>query len=520
MLQTEKTTSDGMLIRMARAIERVGNKIPHAAYLFLFLIVGISIISAICSFFGVSVTYSTTGNEGEIVDKTVTVYNMLSKEGLAGFLSNMLTNYKDLAILSQNIMLVMAFSLAEETGFFSALMRKCLLSAPKSITVYALAVIGICCNICGDAGMILACTLGAIVYKAIGRNPWVGAITGYAAAAAGYTANLLPASIDANLSNITQTVCDAMGIDYTIHAFSNYIFMVVATLVLAFVVTFISETFLVKMIGDRKTTPSPEELDKARPTPEENKGLRYSLITFAIFVVLLLIATVPTNGMLRNANGGLLPTSPLMSSIVPLIFLAFVILGCAYGVGSGVLKKSKDVPVMMAQGVARNSATWVVFFFVAQFLYVFNTSQLATVISVGGERFLRSIGLTGLPLMLVFIVIVAIINVFMYSASSKYLILAPIFVPMFANLGTNPAFTQLAYRIGDSCTNSITPLNACLIACVAILNNYRDPQYNKEEAGLGTIIAPVFVFCIGLLIGFMVLFVIFDLFNIPIGLAV
>lgn len=202
-----------------------------------------------------------------------------------------------------------------------------------------------------------------------------------------------------------------------------------------------------------------------------------------------------------------------------MVFIAFITLGVTFGIAGKVIKKSKDIPVMMAQGVAKNSSTWIVFFFVSQFLYMFNTSKLATVISVGGERFLRSVGLTGLPLMLLFIVIVSIINVFMYSASSKYLILAPIFVPMFSNLGIDPALTQLAYRIGDSCTNSITPLNACLIACVSILNSYRDEQYNHEEAGIGTIIAPTFVFCMALLVTFILLFIVFWYAKWPIGLG-
>ena len=518
-MSAQNKASEGWIMRMTRTVERVGNKMPHSAYLFLYLMIIICVASAICSFFDVGVTYTTIGKNGASVETTVKVYNILSKKGIADYLTKMLTEYKGLTLLAQNIMVVMSFSVAEESGFFSALMRKSLLSAPKSLVVYALCVIGVCCNICGDAGMILACSLGAIIFKAIGRNPWIGGITGYASCAAGYTANVIPASIDANLSNITQQVCDAMGINATVHVFSNYTFMVVSTFILALVCTVICETFLVKMMGDRKSAPTPEELDKARLSPEEGKGLRASGLAFLILTGLLLWATVPADGMLRNAQGQLLPRSPLMTALVPLLFIAFVVLGSVYGIASGSIKKSKDIPVMMATGVSKNSATWVVFFFVSQFLYMFNTSKLATVISVGGERLLRSIGLTGLPLMLIFIVAVAIINVFMYSASSKYLILAPIFVPMFANLGLDPAFTQLAYRIGDSCTNSITPLNACLIACVAILNSYRDERYNTEEAGIGTIIAPTFVFCMALLITFIVLFVIFWLGKFPIGIG-
>lgn len=367
--------------------------------------------------------------------------------------------------------------------------------------------------------MILSCSLGCIVYKAIGRNPWIGGITGYAACAAGYTANLLPASIDVNLSRITQDMCDTMGLDYTVHVFSNYVFMVVATFILAAVTTIISETFFVKMMGDRKSDPTPEELEKAKLSPAEKKGLRCSGIAFCVYAIILLIWTVPKNGWLRNADGGLVPSSPLMSGIVPLIFIAFLTLGISYGIGYGSIKNSRDIPLLMAEGIKKNAVVFVIFFFVAQFLYVFNTSQLATVISVSGERFLRSIGLTGLPLLVLFIILVAIINVFMYSASSKYLILAPIFVSMFANLGIDPAFTQLAYRIGDSCTNSITPLNACLVASVTILNQYRDERYSTEEAGLGTIIAPTFIVCMAMVVTFIIQFIVFYVFNLPIGLG-
>lgn len=519
MTSTHNTSSDGWIMRMTRTVERVGNKMPHSAYLFLYLMIIICVASAVCSALGISVTYTTIGKNGAAVENTVKVFNLLSKAGISDYLTKMLTEYKALTLLSQNIMLVMAFSVAEESGFFSALMRKTLLSAPQAAVVYALCVIGVCCNICGDAGMILACSLGAITFKAIGRNPWIGGITGYASCAAGYTANVIPASIDANLANITQQVCDAMGIGVSVHVLSNYTFMVVSTFVLAAVCTVVCETFLVKMMGDRKGASTPEELDKASLIPDEEKGLRASGIAFLIFIALLLLATVPSDGMLRNADGTLLPKSPLMTAIVPLVFIAFITLGVTFGIAGKVIKKSKDIPVMMAQGVAKNSSTWIVFFFVSQFLYMFNTSKLATVISVGGERFLRSVGLTGLPLMLLFIVIVSIINVFMYSASSKYLILAPIFVPMFSNLGIDPALTQLAYRIGDSCTNSITPLNACLIACVSILNSYRDEQYNHEEAGIGTIIAPTFVFCMALLVTFILLFIVFWYAKWPIGLG-
>lgn len=527
MLKTKKQTGEyGWLIKFTKNIERVGNRMPHPVYLFLFLTVVIMIASALCAAGGVSVM-TTTIVEGKEVQKEVAVVSMLSAKGFAGFFSNMWSSYSNLSTLSLLIMVVMGMSVAEHSGFFSAVLRKSLLAAPRSVVTYALCVVGICANICGDAGMILGASLGCLIYKAIGRNPWVGGITGYASAAAGYTANLIPASVDANLSSITMNLVTTMNIInpatgalYNVHALSNYIFMIVSTFVLAAVVAVTSETYLVKFFGDEKVKPTPEELEKARPTAAENKGLKYASIAFLFLLVLTVWASLP-GMMLRNADNKLLPTSPLMSSVIPLIFIFFTTIGSAYGIGAGVIKKSGDIPKLMIKGVSEMSSMWVIFFFVAQMLYVFNNSNLATVISVMGENFLRSIGLIDLRLLLVFSIIVMFINLFMYSASAKWLLLSPVFIPMFANLGIHPAITQIAYRMGDSCTNSITPLNACLIATVAILNKNKDPRFQGDdvEAGVGTVISTVFVFCMAMFVAFLALFSIFWIFNIPYGIG-
>lgn len=499
-------------------IERAGNKMPHPTILFLILTLIILVASFI--FQGKSVTFLAPGDDGKMVEKTVEVVNLLTKRGIGDFIANILTNYKNLSTLTLLMVVIMGESVAENSGFFSAILRKSLLNTPRKVVTYALGVIGICANICGDAGMILGATLGAIIYSSIGRNPWIGIITGYAAAAAGYTANLIPASVDANLASITQQMLDTAGLPYQVHALSNYVFMVVSTFILAGVVAFISEKFLVPFFGDKHGKLSPEELEKAALTPEEERGVKHAKIAALIILALMLLATVPKDAMLRNPdNGQLVPKSPLMSALVPLIFLIFTAIGSAYGFGSGKFKSAKDVMFTMRDGLAENSMIWVIFFFVSQMLYAFNKSNLATMIAVNGEQFLKSRGFVGLPLMLTFILIVALINLFMYSASAKWLLLAPIFIPMFTNLGIHPALTQLAYRIGDSCTNSITPLNVCLVATVEILNKYRDPNLNKDPAGVGTIISTVFVFAIGLLISFMILFSIFWVLGLPIGVA-
>lgn len=512
MKKEKNSSSQGGLIRFAKGIERVGNKLPHPVYLFLGLTLIFMILSAIFS--GVTVTY--TGAEGEA---TASVINMFSKKALSTFIGSIQNNYKNLATLSLILLVAIGESVAEYSGFFEALIRKSLLSCPKALITFVLALIGICGNIAGDAGPVLTCTLGCIIYKSIGRNPWLGGITGYVACTAGYSANLIPASTDATLAGITQDIIATMGIQADVHLLSNWIFMFSVTFILAAVVAFVSETFAAKFFNDKQWHADANAMSE-KITPEENRGLRYALFAFLGILALVLLCTVPSNGLLRSEDGQLIPKSPFMSAIVPILVLFFIGVGTAYGIGAGTVKKATDVPALMAKGVARLSSMWVLLFFVAQMLYVINASNLATVISVKGEMLLRSIGLEGIPLIIVFIIFASLVNLLMPSASAKWLLLSPIFIPMLYNMGFHPAYTQLAFRIADSCTNAITPLNSALIIAVGILNSYRDPEQHPQEAGVGTVISVSIVFCLAMLVAFILCYLVFLLAGFPIGVGV
>lgn len=281
VIENKKTSG---LLRFAKTIERVGNKIPHPMYLFLYLTLFLMIASWICSMCGVSVEYiaaSRTG-VGELTTVTAEAVNMFSKEGFVGILSGLWNNYAGMSNVTLMLLLGMGLALADHTGMFSALIRRVLLNLPTWSITFALAIIGICSNICVDAGMILSASLGAIIYRSIGRNPWIGAVTGYVSAAAGFTANLMPSALDATLSAITQQVVDQMGIvNGDVNILSNYVFTVVSTVILAVVITIVSEVFLPRLYGDYSTDNRRKDeaaKQEASLTAEEKKGLRLSLI--------------------------------------------------------------------------------------------------------------------------------------------------------------------------------------------------------------------------------------------------
>ena len=519
MTQSSSAASEKKgIVKFFALVERAGNKLPHPMWIFVILIATTLALSFVFAQMGVSVTFMESNSKGEIAEKTVEVVNLLSKKELALLFSGFTSNLLDNAVLGNVITISMCMVLAEQTGFFDAALRKMLLGAPHAVITYALALMGICANIAGDAGNILAATLGAVVFKAIGRNPVIGIVTAFSAASAGYTANLAIANQDVTLSTTTGTIAASLGYD-GFHPLINWYFLASATFVLAFVCMLISEKIVTPLIGDYHTEADASGMKKYRLTPEENKGLRNSGIAALVFMAFLLLCSVPANSMFRNSDGGILPKSPLISSIPVLVALFFAMVGTAYGFGSGYIKRFNEIPKIMQKGISRVASMILILAIMSQFTTVFKRSNLATVISVNGQGFLKAINLNGLPLLYLIILLVCFINFFMTSGSNKWFILAPIFVPMFAGLGIHPALTQIAYRIGDSCTNNISPLSSTLPVAIALIEEYWDSS-RKDKPGLGTVISYQLPFSIGFMITFVILLTIFYLFGIPLGPAI
>ena len=150
-------------------------------------------------------------------------------------------------------------------------------------------------------------------------------------------------------------------------------------------------------------------------------------------------------------------------------------------------------------------------FVASQFISYFNYTNLGTIIAVTGASILESANIGTIPLLIGFILITAVINLFMGSASAKWAIMAPIFVPMLMEMGYSPALTQMAYRIGDSSTNLISPLMSYFALIVAFAQKYDD------ESGAGTIISTMLPYSMVFLIGWSLLLVVWFVLGLPLG---
>jgi aminobenzoyl-glutamate transport protein len=292
--------------------------------------------------------------------------------------------------------------------------------------------------------------------------------------------------------------------------------MATATILLTVLTVYVTEKFTVKFLGDSEGVLDEEEMKKHAVTPVENRGLLCALLAFILYIGLLVWLTYPEGSLFRNPkDGSLLPSSPLLSSVMPILFFLFFFVGVAYGLGAGTIKKGEDIPKLMSKGIAGSIGFIVVVLPASLFVELFRMSRFDVVLSVNGADWLKTMNLGGIPLLLMFIVIVTLLNFFMMSGSAKWLILAPIFVPMFAQVGFSPALVQIAYRVGDSPTNIITPLSYYLPVVIGLLEQYK--KESDPPVGIGTVISMAMPYTIFFFIGFTALLIVWYMLGLPLG---
>ena len=490
-----------LLTRSIGATERMGNLLPHPFTVFLSMIVLVVGFSALLSSLGLGVSYVTidpaTGNE---VSNTVRVLSLLGRDVLQDTMRNFVNIYASFTPVGFVIIMILGVSLAEQTGFFSALIRTLVQRTPPAWITFVIAVVGICANIASDAGIIIAPTLGGAIFLALGRHPVAGVCAGYVAAYGGFSANLLISGTDVVLAGITESAASHFAVDAAIHPLMNWYAMMGSTVVLATVVTVVTERVIVPYLGEYRpggaagSSPAlaangatgSTELDEFRLTAQEKRGLKAAaVVTVAVAAVILALA-VPENGLLRNDEGQLLPRSPLITGIIFILFCYFVAVGVAYGVAAGTLRSEKEVPKMMERGLAGVGSFLVVCLPAALFIHLFQKSNLTAVIAVRGADLIRHLEIGVVPTLLLFALFCAALNLVITSGFTKWLILAPIFIPLFHLLDVGPAIVQMSYRIGDSTTNIISPVSAYLPFLLGLLEKYKN---EGQDVGIGTAMA-------------------------------
>ena len=495
-------------------VERIGNALPHPATIFLILSVVIVVLSAILSATGLSVTYEgiNRANNNAVEMMTVTVNSLLSKEGVQYLFSSAVTNFTGFAPLGTVLVALLGVGLAEGTGLIGTLLKKLVMSTPKRLITVVVVLAGVLSSIASDAGYVVLIPLGAIIFLSMGRHPLAGLAAAFAGVSGGFSANVMVGPTDSLLAGLTTEGAKLVDPNYVVGIQANWWFLIASTVLITIIGTVITEKIVEPRLG-KYTGDAKVEDHEMNVSTEEQRGLRFAGIATLLMIILFAVLVVPANGFLRGTEAGVqgVLNSPFMNSMVVVIALVFAVAGIAYGFGAKVVKNDKDVMNLMGKSMASMGSYIVLVFFAAQFVAYFNYSNLGTIIAVKGADLLTAIGLQGIPLVILFILVVAFINIFMGSASAKWAILAPVFVPMLMKVGFTPEFTQMAYRIGDSTTNLISPLMSYFALIVTFAAKY------DKKSGIGTLVSTMVPYSIALLIGWTILLVVWFVLRLPLG---
>ncbi|MCS6930321.1 MAG: AbgT family transporter [Saprospiraceae bacterium] len=496
------TASNNWVNRFLAVVERAGNALPHPATLFVLFAVFIILLSGLLSWFDVSVLHPGT-------QKEVRVVNLLSTAGLHRILTDMVKNFTGFAPLGTVLVALLGIGIAEGSGLIGTALRWIVLKSPARLLTFVVVFAGVMSNTASEVGYVLLVPLSAVIFLAAKRHPIAGVAAAFAGVSGGYSANLLLGTVDPLLAGLSEEAARIVQPDYKVNPACNYYFMAASAPLIAVLGTWVTEHIVEPRLGAYVGEGKAEDVKPL--SASERRGLRFALAAAGLFVAFLLAGLLPADGYLRDPKTGDVLHSPFMSGIVALLFLGAAITGIAYGIGAGSLRTDADVMKSMAKSMETLGAYIVLVFFAAQFVAYFNWTNLGLILAVKGAETLKASGLGPIPLTMAFVLLTATVNLVMGSASAKWAIMAPVFVPMFMLLGYSPEFTQAAYRVGDSVTNIISPMMSYFALIVALIQRY------EPRAGIGTLVATMLPYTFVFILGWTLLLVIWIVLDLPLG---
>lgn len=493
----------GYLQRMLNWTERAGNALPHPATLFALFALAALLFSAIGHLLGWEAIHPAT-------DEVIKPVNLLSEYGIHRILLEMVTNFTGFAPLGIVLVAMLGIGIAEQSGLINSVIKVLVLKSPKHLITFVIVFAGILSNVASSVGYVLLVPLAGVIFYALGRHPIAGMAAAFAGVSGGYSANLVLGTIDPLLAGLSQEAAHIIDPAYEVNPTANYYFMVASTFVIALAGTFITEKLVEPRLGKYTGGNSEHDENHDKVTKKEKKGLIGAFITLLVITGVTLAGVLPENGFLRGAEGGILG-SPVIKGVVAMIFIIAGAMGVVYGVIVGKFKNDTDVMKGAAESMKTMATYLVLVFFAAQFVAFFKWSNLGIIIAVKGAGLLMSADIPLIPLMILFVILSASINMLMGSASAKWAILAPIFIPMFMIMGYSPELSQMVYRIGDSVTNIISPMMSFFALIIAFVQKY------DAKAGIGTIVATMIPYSIAFFIIWIILLAAWILLGIPLG---
>ena len=501
------TTGTGLTQRALVTVERVGNKLRDPAVLFIALLFIIWALSWLLSLFDWNVVDPRTG-------EALVINNQLSGESMVLFFSSMVNNFAHFHPVGVVLVAMLGIGVAEHTGLINSALRAMMSVTAKWLLTPMLIAVGIVSHTAADAGYVLVIPLGGVIFYAAGRHPLAGIAAAFAGVSGGFSANFIPSAIDPMLQGITQSSAQIIDPNIILNPLNNYFFTAASSLLVIVLGWWVTDRIVEPRLQHNKLDDNLQDLPSMEALePHERAGLKAAGWAILAGVLLLILSAYPQGSPWRGSTGSLAETgAPLMSSIVALIFLFFLLPGVVYGIRAGTVKSSRDIIKGMTSAMETMAYYLVIMFFIAQFLFAFSQSNLGILLAMKGAAALQAMGLPGALTITGVVALTGLLNLFVGSASAKWALLSPIFVPMLMELGISPDLTQAAYRVGDSTTNIITPLMPYFPLVVVYCQRY------IKNTGIGTVTAMMLPYSVTFIFVWTLFLLLYWMLGIPLGL--
>lgn len=552
----------GFVTKMLGMVEKIGNKVPSPVMMFLYLIIGVIVLSFVLELADVKVTEDiivpapqmvepyglaggTTGtqllpvdydvehgyqltdydpsNDYTVETVTVGIRSLISVEGFRFIFTSFVSNFAGFSVVAVIFVSMIGIGVAEHAGLMDALIRKLVAGAPGSALTFVIILVGGLSSVATDAGYLILIPLAAAAFLSVKRHPLLGLAAAYAGVSAAFAVNILIAPLDALLTEMTNEAIAIFDPAQSITITANLYFSIASTILMAIIMTIIAEKVTAKQLGeydpaqaeapdaDGDSDPAIAEKPPLNPAAE-SKGMRWAIYALVAMVLIVIALTAPSGAPLRDpVDGSIIGNTPFMDSLIFIITLLFLAMGIGFGYGAGTFKSSNDVITGVTKAFAGLAGLIFMLLMISQFIALFNWSNMPNVIAGKLANWLGEAGFSEIPLLIGFILIICLLDIIMPGSLPKWAIFAPIFVPLFMQLGVAPQTVLAAYRIGDSPMNVITPLMVYLPFILVIGQKY------VKNTGIGTIISLMIPYTLVVLLVWLVFFVAWFVLDIPLG---
>lgn len=496
----------------------------HPIVTFLILALITIVISTVFYIFNMGSTYDLFSlSTLDYSPVTEYVIPMLNLSGLKYIFTNSVTNFANFTALVNLIIILIGVGIMDKSGFLQTAVTLLTKKAKKTHVTFVITLICLIASIIGDLSYIIFLPLVSLFFYYGKRNPFIGLISAYGALTVGSSLSFIFTAIDSTLKDVTVLNASVLKIGYDYDINGLFIINVIVILLLAFFLTKITENFIAKKLPKYEFPES--EIEEDIVTKKELKAMVLSLMTAFTYCLIILYNIVPglpfSGNLLDNSQtlyiDKLFSVDSFFSNgFVFIVTFLFIILGLVYGIVSKSIKNDKDVIDALGHSLDGIGKTLLMIFAASIFISVFSVSNIGSTITVYLANLIETLNFTGLPLVILLLLIAMITTIVMPSSLLKWNILASTAVPAFMNTGLTPEFAQLVFRFGESVTMGITPLLAYFVVYLAYMQ-----KYNQEKKSIGIMQSIKYQIPYALVTFAIVLIVliVFYITNVPLGIG-